>query len=113
MNSEPLHRIVSLAPPLTEILGYLGFSHQVTEMAEYFDEIPLKEEDNRPEYWYTMAEERVMSVRPELVLTLFSGQWELHNRFKELGLNTLHLEPRSLREVEDTFRLIGKAAGAT
>ncbi len=114
MNSEPLHRIVSLAPPLTEILGYLGFSHQVTEMPDYYDETPPTEaEENRPEFWYTMAEERVMSIRPELVLTLFSGQWELHKRFKELGLNTVHLEPRSLREVEDTFRLIGKAAGAT
>jgi iron complex transport system substrate-binding protein len=111
MASQPLHRIVSLAPPLTEILGYLGFSHQVTEMSEYFDETPPKEEDNHPAYWYTMAEERVASVRPELVLTLFPSQWELHKRFKDLGLNTLHLDPRSLREVEDGFRMIGKAAG--
>jgi len=113
MKSGPLHRIISLAPPLTEILGYLGFSHQVTEMADYFDETPSTEEENHPEYWYTMAEERVMSLHPEIVLTLFAGQWELHKRFKEMGLNTLHLEPRSLREVEDTFRLIGKAVGAT
>lgn len=113
MNSEPLHRIVSLAPPLTEILGYLGFSHQVTEMADYFDEVPTTEEDTRPEYWYTMAEERVMSIRPELVLTLFPGQWELHKRFKELGLNAIHLDPRSLRDVEDGFRVIGKATNTS
>lgn len=113
MNTQALHRIVSLAPPLTEILGYLGFSHQVTEMNEYFDETPIPEgEDNRPEYWYTMAEERVMSLRPELVLTLFPNQWELHRRFKEKGLNTLHLDPKSIRDVEDCFRLVGKAAGA-
>jgi iron complex transport system substrate-binding protein len=82
-------------------------------MTEYFDETPIDpEENNKPEYWYTMAEERVMSLRPELVLTLSANQWELHRRFKEKGLNTLHLDPKSLRDVEDCFRTIGKAVGA-
>jgi iron complex transport system substrate-binding protein len=80
-------------------------------MGDYFDELPPTDEDPHPEYWYTMAEERVMSIRPELVLTLFPAQWQLHRRFKEKGLNALHLDPRSLRDVEDCFNLIGKASG--
>ena len=111
-NNTPLYRIVSLAPPLTEILGYLGFSYQVTAIDEYYEDVPPTLDVQKPEYWYTMAEGRVESLRPELVLTMGLSQWDLHKRFKEKGYNAIHLDPRSLRDVEDCFRQIGKEAGA-
>ena len=61
-NNTPLFRIVSLAPPLTEILGYLGFSYQVTAIDEYYEDVPPTLDVQKPEYWYTMAEGRYGSL---------------------------------------------------
>ena len=101
-------RIVSFSHTTTDILSYLGFSHEVTTLKEYCEEVPPVLDRNKPEFWFTMAEGRVHSLKADLVLTFSLAQQDLQKRLKERGYNVLHLDPRSLREVEDAFIQVGK-----
>lgn len=111
MVFTPPKRIASFSYSTTEILNYLGFTDQVTTLKEYCEEEPSATDRNRPEYWFTMAEGRVKSLKADLALTFSVSQQDLHKRLKEKGFNVLHLDPRSLKEVEDSFLQVGKATG--
>jgi iron complex transport system substrate-binding protein len=111
MQNLTPQRIVSLAPPITEILIYLGLSDKVTSIKDYLEEQPPETDHPHPEYWFSMAINRVLSLKPDLVFTYSIAQQYLQKRLKEKGLNVVHLDPFLLREVEDSFSQIGKAAG--
>lgn len=111
MAFTPPHRIASFSHVTTEILSYLGFSDEVTTLKEYCEEVPPAPDRNKPEYWFTMGEGRVQSLKADLALTFSIAQQDLQKRLKDKGFNVLHLDPRSLREVEDSFMQIGKATG--
>jgi iron complex transport system substrate-binding protein len=109
MKQTTPKRIVSFSYPATEILSCLGFSDEVTTLKDFCEEIPPVSDRGKPEFWFTMAEGRVHSQRADLVLTYSIAQQDLQKRLKEKGFNVLHLDPRSLREVEDSFIQVGKA----
>ena len=111
MPFQPPKHIASFSHAATEILSYLGFNDEVTTLKEYCEDEPPSSDRERPEYWFTMAEGRVKSLRADLCITYSIGQQDLQKRLKEKGFNVLHLDPRSLREVEDCFIQIGKATG--
>ena len=108
--NSPKH-IASFSYSTTEILSYLGFSDEVTTLKEYCEEAPPSSDRDKPEYWFSMAEGRMHSLKADLALTFSTSQQDLHKRLKERGYNTLHLDPRSMREVEDAFVQVGKATG--
>ncbi len=111
MPCTPPKHIASFSHTTTEILSYLGVSDEVTTLKEYCEEEPPSSDRNKPEYWFTMAEGRLKSLKSELALTFSVSQQDLQKRLKEKGFHVLHLDPRSLREVEDSFIQIGKATG--
>jgi iron complex transport system substrate-binding protein len=111
MPFHPPKHIASFSHVTTEILSYLGVSDEVTTLKEYCEEEPPASDRNKPEYWFSMAEGRLKSLKAELAVTFSVGQQDLQKRLKEKGFNVLHLDPRSLREVEDSFIQIGKATG--
>ena len=111
MVFHPPKRIASFSYATSEILAYLGFSDEVTTLKEYCEEGLLEPDRNKPEYWFSMAEGRVRSLKSDLCLTFSIAQQDLHKRLKDKGFKVLHLDPRSLREVEDAFIQIGKATG--
>jgi iron complex transport system substrate-binding protein len=111
MVFTPPKRIASFSYATTEILSYLGFNEEVTTLKEYCEAEPPESDRNKPEYWFSMAEGRVHSLKAELCLTFSLGQQDLYKRLKEKGFNVLHLDPRSLREVEDAFVQVGKVTG--
>lgn len=112
MSQAQPKRILSLAQPITDILDYMGLSDHVTTLKEYYEEFPLQSDRQKPEYWFSMAVGRAISQRADLVITLSVAQQDLHKRFKEMDIPVLHLDPRSLRDVEDLFSQIGKVVGA-
>jgi iron complex transport system substrate-binding protein len=110
VHSPPRH-IASFSHATTEILSYLGFTDEVTTFLEYCEEEVPVSDRNKPEYWFSMAEGRARSLKAELCLTFSVAQQDLHKRLKEKGFKVLHLDPRSLREVEDAFLQVGKVMG--
>ena len=111
MPFTPPKRIASFSHATTDILSYLGLSEEVTTLKEYCVEEPPVSDRKKPEYWFSMAEGRVQSLKSELCVTFSVGQQDLHKRLKEAGFNVLHLDPHTLREVEDVFIQVGKATG--
>ncbi|HJT23978.1 MAG TPA: ABC transporter substrate-binding protein, partial [bacterium] len=111
MPFTPPKRIASFSYATSEILSYLGFSEEVTTLKEYCEAEPLMTDRNKPEYWFSMAEQRVHSLKADLALTFSVGQQDLYKRLKEKGFNVMHLDPRSLKEVEDAFLQVGKVTG--
>jgi len=109
-NASP-QRIVSFSRTATEILSALGFPGEVTSLKEYYDDAPPTSDRDKPEFWFTMALNRALALKADLVLTSSVGQSDLHKRLKNEGYNTLHLDPGTLREVEDSFLQVGKAVG--
>jgi iron complex transport system substrate-binding protein len=105
-------RIVSFAFFITEILSYLGFGEQTATLKEYCEDVPPEPDRQRPEYWFTMAMQRIHSLKADLVITTSVAQQDLHKRIREAGYQTLHLDPRSIREVEDSYIQIGKVTGS-
>ncbi len=110
-NDTTPKRIASFSRTATEILSYLNFSGEVTTLKEYFEDIPFSTHQDRPEYWFTMALARATSLKADLVFTEFDSQGDLHKKLKSEGFNALHLDPRTLRETEDTFLQVGRATG--
>jgi len=74
MVFTPPKRIASFSYATTEILNYLGFSEEVTTLKEYCEAEPPSTDRNKPEYWFSMAEGRVHSLKAELSLTFSVGQ---------------------------------------
>jgi len=111
MTFTPPKRIASFSHTTSDILSYLGLADEVTTLKEYCEEIPPVSDREKPEYWFSMAEGRVHSLKSELILTFSIAQQDLQKRLKDKGFNVLHIDPHSLREVEDSFIQIGKATG--
>ncbi len=111
MSSNAPKRIVSFAPPVTEILSFLGLGDQVTTVPEFFENLPPVTDRQKPEYWFSTGVKRAKSLWADLVLTFSVAQQDLHNRLKENGLNAYHLDIRCLRDAEEAFLLIGKVTG--
>lgn len=111
MAPAPPKRILCFAPVFQDTFSYLGLADKVTTAGEYHEDVPFLSEKERPEYWFTMGVERARSQKADLVLTFSSSQQELHKRLLDVGFQALHLDPLSLREVEDSFLQIGRATG--
>jgi len=111
MNVNAPKRIVSFAPPVTEILEYMGLSDRITTAKEFFENQPPVSDRQKPEFWFSTAESRVQSLRADLAITYSIAQQDLHKRLKERGYNVLHLDPMAMRDIEDSFHHIGKATG--
>ncbi len=112
MSATPPKHIVSLAPFVSEILAHLGVVENVTTVRDYLEEKPPVSDSAQPEHWFSMALARVSDLKPDLVFTYSLSQQLLSKKLKEKGFNVVHLDPYLLREVEDGFTQVGKAAGA-
>ena len=111
-SPAPAKKIVSLAPFVSEILAHLGVVENVTTIRDFIEEAPPASDASQGEHWFAMALNRMADLKPDLVFTYSLSQQTLSKKLKEKGFSVVHLDPYLLREVEDGFTQIGKAAGA-
>jgi iron complex transport system substrate-binding protein len=109
---EPPQRIVSLAPHLAEIafaagagaklVGVSTFTHTPPEAAR----LPVVASFGRVDF------ERLIALRPQLVLAWQSGTPTLQiGRLERLGLRVFVTETRTLADIPRIVRLVGALAG--
>ena len=104
-------RIVSTAPSNTEILYALGLGDEVVGVTEYCNypaEAKLKEKIGG---FSTVNLEKVVALNPDLVLASGGVQEQTANKLKELGLNVVLLDPKSVEDIIEDIRLVGSITG--
>ena len=99
---EP-QRIISTAPSNTEILFDLGLQEKIVGITNYCN---FPEETKNIEKIGEISPlnfEKIISLNPDLILAYAGFQLKEIPRLRELGLNTIVLEPLTL---EDTFKSV-------
>ncbi len=110
--SRPPQRVVALAPHLTELVFAAGGGGRMVGAAQGSD---------YPESARALPEigdssgfdlERVLSLRPDLILAWGSGNRAADlDRLRHLGQTVMVLEPRRLDDVPRHLRLLGRVLG--
>ena len=110
ISSEP-QSIVSLAPSNTEILFALELGDRVMAVSEYCN-YPLEAQNKiKIGGFSTVNIEKVVSLRPDFVLATGGVQEAVVEELGRLGLTVIALNAKSIEDVFENIRLVGKAAG--
>ena len=111
---QPVRRIVSLAPNLTETLFALGLGERVVGVTDYCDyppEATAKEHIGGP---VSPNLEKIAQLRPDLVLATRAGGNRLStvHSLETLGFAVFATDPHSVDEVILSTERLGELAGA-
>ncbi|MBI2849621.1 MAG: cobalamin-binding protein [Chloroflexi bacterium] len=104
-------RIVSLAPSNTEILFALGLGDKVVGVTSYCN---YPEEAKKREIIGGFANpnlEKVIALRPDLILAFGDLQKPLVREFKERGQTVFWTYPHTVDEILESFERIGELTG--
>ncbi|MFO7304746.1 MAG: cobalamin-binding protein [Gammaproteobacteria bacterium] len=105
-------RIVSLAPHLTELAFAAGAGAYVVATVEHSDYPPAARRIPRIGDAFRVDLERVLAVRPHVVLAWESGTpMHLVEQLRGLGLNVETISTQSLAHVPRALRRLGELAG--
>ena len=110
INAVP-QRIVSLAPSNTEILFALGLGDKVVGVTEYCNYPEAAKTKPKVGGFSTVDIEKVVSLRPDLVLATQIHSKTIIPALEKLGLTVVALTPSSLTGVLDSITLVGKITG--
>jgi iron complex transport system substrate-binding protein len=110
INTVP-QRIVSLAPSNTEILFALGLGDKVVGDTEYCNYPEAAKTKPKVGGFSTVDIEKVVSLRPDLVLATQIHDKTIIPALENLGITVVALTPGSLNEVLDSIKLVGKITG--
>ena len=109
-SREDDQRIVSLAPNLTEILFELGLGDQIVGVTNYCTYPPEALEKEKVGGFINPNLEKIVSLKPDLVV---SEQWPSSKtvpRLREFGLQVLEvISPKSFEEIYQVIRGVGEA----
>lgn len=110
--AEPARRIVSLAPHLTELLYSAGAGERLIAVGSYSDFPPPARELPRVGSHAAIDYERLLALRPDLVLVWQSGNGaDVVARLRALGLTVYVSEPEDIAGVAVTLEQLGHLAG--
>lgn len=106
--SQPARRIISLAPFLTELVFAAGGGDLLVGVSAHSDYPEPATMLPRVGDAYGLDLERLVSLRPDLVLAWASGNGATQiERLRQLGLTVYVSEPQRLRDIESTLQRIG------
>jgi len=110
-------RIVSLAPSNTEILFALGLGDRVVGVTDYCNYPPeVVEKRKRGEIesiggYSTINVEKVVELKPDLVVACYGNGLGTIEALKRLGLTVICLNPKNLEDVMRDIEILGKVTG--
>ena len=109
---QPAHRIISLAPHVTELLYAAGAGSRIVGAVEYSDYPEEAKRIPRVGSGFGFDLEAIAAMRPDLVIAWQSGNpsWQLA-RLGSLGFPLFVTEPRKLSDVTDLLERVGRLAG--
>jgi iron complex transport system substrate-binding protein len=112
--SSEVHRIVSLAPSITEILFALGVGDRVVGVSTYCDYPPEAARIDRIGTFLDPNVELILAKKPDLVIGVPSpGNREPVEALQGLGVRTLVVDPERVTAILAAIRTVAQAVGAT
>jgi len=110
--SEPVKRIISLAPHITELLYAAGADKQIVGTVSYSD-YPLAAKQLPVIGSYTKVDyERVLAAKPDIVMYWKSGNpGNMIDGVKELNLKLFNSEPDDFEDVASSLKTLGTLLG--
>ena len=110
--SEPVKRIISLAPHITELLYAAGADKQIVGTVSYSD-YPLAAKQLPVIGSYTKVDyERVLAAQPDVVMYWKSGNpGNMIDGIKELNLKIFNSEPDDFEDVASSLITLGVLLG--
>lgn len=110
---QPVHRIVSLAPSLTETIYALGAPDKLVGVTDYCDYPPEALAKPRVGGIINPSLERIAALKPDLVLMTKSiNRLETVEALEGLGIAVYATDPHSVEEVLASTALLGELIGA-
>lgn len=103
-------RIISLTPNNTEILYAVGAGDQVIAVGNY-DDYPADVKNKQRIGDMKLDYEKIISLRPDLIVANETMQPSDIKRLRELGLSVFSLAPTNLETTLDAISLVGKITG--
>lgn len=111
---QPVERIISLAPHLTELLFAAGAGEKIIAAVSYSDYPPAAEQIPRIGNYSNLDIERILALQPDLIVAWKSGNPAGQLRqLRQLQLPLYISEPRQLADIADTIEKLGQLAGTT
>ncbi len=102
------HRIVSLAPSITESLFLLGLDEEVVGVTKHCNYPPQAKTRAVVGSYVQFSLEKVLSLRPDLVLAVRDGNpKDSVERLASLGVPVYVVDPRTLEGLLETLQRLG------
>jgi len=103
--------IASLAPSNTEILFALGLGDKITAVSKYCNYPPEAQDKIKIGGFSTVNIEKVVDLKPDLVLATGAVQGAVVEELGRLGLVVIALDAKNIEDVLKNIKLVGKATG--
>jgi iron complex transport system substrate-binding protein len=108
----PAHRIVSLAPSITETLFALGAGGQVIGVTDFCNYPPEVQKKHRVGGITNPSIETIISLKPDLIVLSMEGNVrEDFQKLLDLGVPLFVTNPRSLAGINKSIDDLGKLTG--
>lgn len=104
-------RIVSLAPSNTEILFALGLEERIIGVTDYCDYPEEATEKEKIGGFSTVSLEKVVALKPDLVVASSGNNQEVIDRIKSLGIPVYFVQPENLDHIYETLENLGYLTG--
>lgn len=108
---DPAERVVCLQPNISEIMAAIGAVDAVIGVDRYTDYPPAMTEKPtvgdilKPDY------EKIVSFRPDVIVTSRGTPMEVIDRLQDLGQTVLGIDPTSIDEVFEAMEMLGQMTG--
>ncbi len=109
--ADPPKRIVSLSPNLTEILYGVGAFGQVVGVSDYCTYPPEVTKLPSVGGWHNPSLEKLIAMRPDLVIVDDGQATFVEDKFRQLGLNVVVVKNQTVQEIFGAIMQIGAATG--
>jgi iron complex transport system substrate-binding protein len=105
-------RIVSLAPSATSILCAIGAKKHLVGVTKWCADVaPVNGLPKVGDCWHMDSVEEILKLRPSLVIGSVPYKQETLAKLLEHPLSFLATNPRSLADIENDIRMLGRIAG--
>lgn len=105
------NRIVSIAPTTTEILYGVGAFDRVVAVSDYCTYPPEVKSLPRVGGWHTPSLERLVSLRPDLVVLTEAQTPFIADELRQLGIPMLVTRSQTIAHTLEAIELVGRAVG--